>query len=559
MAARIRGLGVRASYYEESVFSLLMVLRLLLAVVRATCDMHVRFPAWGRGGCTIDRRVLVGAIAVAAVTGAAAGLLTGLRLAGPAKRVQPVRSEAGVGRTRPAAAGHESGRAGGDTSSGEAKRSVRLNVRVLPTRYGISGREEPSYPSTIEVRLPERWASEVEAYGVAGLVLLGPKNWTGAGSVGANGSRGARLQPPGGPSPSAGAWIWYADTGGCAGCAVIEAAQYFDSVRDRWDGSYGTLPERPPGVQSHLLSPRLLAYRIPDAGFEVNGVAYTPLTDSDISTAEPPWFVQLETALPAEQHGLATVILNDFIARHLSVKSRAESPLTRGTGGSDAPGQNTDVKPVGNPRWWVVPFRDGWGNPNEGRLYFGLTLENHLNRPVEVGVSFRSYKADGTPYEGCVAPLGGEGPGVKAIIAPREKALVTCNRAIVRRDTANLKVTARLWNVRPLRQPEAGYEVVEAGLGQRQTDGTETSYEPFALVKAKGGRDVRASLIFRFYDAGGVQVGTCESDEALVEPEVPQKMTCIFPMIIDVASPQPVTVRAEPRPESGLPVWTAES
>lgn len=205
-----------------------------------------------------------------------------------------------------------------------------------------------------------------------------------------------------------------------------------------------------------------------------------------------------------------------------------------------------DVRLIEEPSWWVVPFAPGWGNTEEGRLYFGVLVENPTDAIVHVGASFRAYEADGTPFPGCKAPFV-EGPGVETTIAPGETALLTCTRTIVPRTLDGLQVTARLWDVEPLRSPSAAIEVTDADFASvpEQSSPTETTYEASALVRAASDRDTEVALLFRFYDEQGIQVGTCESDSATVEPEVEQRITCSFPLILDTATPQPIRVQAE--------------
>jgi hypothetical protein len=204
------------------------------------------------------------------------------------------------------------------------------------------------------------------------------------------------------------------------------------------------------------------------------------------------------------------------------------------------------IAEVEAPSWWVVPFEPGWGNPDEGRLYFGIGLENRSDSQVSVGVSFNAYEADGTPFPGCFAP-GGEGPGVTADIAPHETALVKCWRSIVPRTLGGLQVTARLWDIMPLVDTPAPVEVVESGFEIQLSSPMQTLYEPYALVRSLAADDVRVQLLFRFYSDQGVQIDTCESTDVTIEAEVAQRVSCFVPILVDTVSPQPVSVRVEAR------------
>lgn len=208
------------------------------------------------------------------------------------------------------------------------------------------------------------------------------------------------------------------------------------------------------------------------------------------------------------------------------------------------------VRQIGAPRWWVVPFQPGYGNTEEGFLYFGVTVENSTDRTVSVGVSFTSYAADGTQATGCYAP-GGDGPGVTETIAPRETALISCKRSIVPRTTAGLQVTARLWDTTLLPALSPAYDVTQASftkgeVGRGGSSPMETLFTASALVRARGGQDTTARLIFRFYNDQRVQVATCASNDERIEPEVARRVSCALPVSVDTVRPQPVTVRADP-------------
>jgi hypothetical protein len=208
--------------------------------------------------------------------------------------------------------------------------------------------------------------------------------------------------------------------------------------------------------------------------------------------------------------------------------------------------EGAEVGVVGEPSWWIVPFASGYGNTDEGQLYFGALVENPTNATIYVGASFRAYEADGTPFPGCHMPSS-EGPGVSTTIAPGETALLTCSRTIVPRTLDGLQVTARLWDIQPVAIPPLDIAVTEADFAPlpEQSTPMETTYNASALVHAAGNQDTDARLLFRFYDEQGVQVGTCESDAVTIEPEVEQRVGCSFPLRLDTVSPQPVDVRVE--------------
>lgn len=205
-----------------------------------------------------------------------------------------------------------------------------------------------------------------------------------------------------------------------------------------------------------------------------------------------------------------------------------------------------EVRLVSEPNWWIVPRAPGYGNTEEGNLYFGALVENPTSSIMYVGVSFRAYEADGTPFPGCQAP-GGEGPGITTTIAPYETAFMTCSRTIVPNTLDGLQVTAQLWDVAPLSQSLQDFEVIEAGFDPALdvSSPMETVYDAFALIRVAGDRDVETSFLFRFYDDQGVQVGTCESNIVTIEPNIEQRVTCDFPLIVDTVSLQPVRMQLD--------------
>lgn len=211
---------------------------------------------------------------------------------------------------------------------------------------------------------------------------------------------------------------------------------------------------------------------------------------------------------------------------------------------------DSSVYLANEPQWWTVPFAEGYGNTDEGYLYFGVLVTNATDTPIEVGVSFRAYEADGAEFPGCVMPITGDGPGVTVNIAPSETAWVTCQRTIAPRTLEGLQITARLWDTIPLQSPSEAFDVVETGVAADpdRSDPMTTTYDAFALVRALGTTDTEVSLLFRFYDDQGIQVGYCQAYTIIVEPEVAQRATCSFPLLLDTASPQPARVEAEALP-----------
>ncbi len=194
--------------------------------------------------------------------------------------------------------------------------AVTLPVTKLSTSFGVD--YGLTVPNSVTVTIPAAWVGDVAAYW-SGTVFLAPAGWTGRGLYGADGSGGITLYPAGG-SPSRGERITIFSDGGCVGCGVEPAAQFFPYLRTHWSQVrvIDAPAPRPVRVISEVfLSPNIAAYRLPDTrdGLEVNGVAYSGLIDhaSDIT------FEQMNAYLPASDHGLATVILNYFLAHAMTM------------------------------------------------------------------------------------------------------------------------------------------------------------------------------------------------------------------------------------------------
>lgn len=202
---------------------------------------------------------------------------------------------------------------------------------------------------------------------------------------------------------------------------------------------------------------------------------------------------------------------------------------------------------VGEPLWWIVPFAPGWGNPEKARVYLGALVENPTITTVEVGVNFRAYEADGSPFPEFYA-LGSELPDASVSIAPNETAMIRLSLTNGPATLTGLQVTARLVDVTPLADSDASIDVLEVGFDsvEELSSPMETTYSPFAVVQSTGPGDVEGGFLFRFYDDQGIQVGTCESYTVAVEPDIGQRVECSTPLFLDTGSQEPVSVSVEP-------------
>lgn len=202
--------------------------------------------------------------------------------------------------------------------------------------------------------------------------------------------------------------------------------------------------------------------------------------------------------------------------------------------------EQSGVQMIGVPQWWVAPYTDG--GLETGYLYYGTLVRNTTNHTVLVAVKFRSYASDGTPYAGCDGLNRPE-----TTIAPRESAWITCYLGPVPVSLTGIQVTAKLDGVKPLDDFTMPVEVVESAILIQETTQTQNSYDVSLLLRAPGVNDVDTQLMIRLYDSNGIQLGTCQTPRVIVEPKVAQRVTCSFPILIDIASPQPTNIRAEYR------------
>ena len=202
--------------------------------------------------------------------------------------------------------------------------------------------------------------------------------------------------------------------------------------------------------------------------------------------------------------------------------------------------QQPGLRIVGDPTWFWEPNE---GNPAVGHLHYAALVENTSPQPLHFGLSFRSSVPDGTRLDACTG-MGGDGSGVSDHVRPGERAWLTCSRSIVPRARLDgLRVTAQLWDVTPLATRSlSGLRFTRSGI---ETGPAPTEFRPFVLVESANPGEV--DLRIRVYDAGGVQVGTCESERVTLEPGIAVRAVCWGSGIVVPGPPErrPVRVVAE--------------
>ncbi|PSR24869.1 MAG: hypothetical protein C7B47_13770 [Sulfobacillus thermosulfidooxidans] len=189
--------------------------------------------------------------------------------------------------------------------------TVTLPVAIITPSFG-GGVVTFHYPAAVTVTAPVQWASQLQALGALGFVILTPKGWSGTAQEGADGSKRIVLYPPGG-SAQFGPRILLNTSGGCVGCAWYQAAPYFSWVRQHFaSAGWGTY--QGPVISGYPLAADLRAYRAPNTqtGYHVNGIVYAPFIENPNGNDQV-LFRQAETILPPGEHSLATVILNNLL------------------------------------------------------------------------------------------------------------------------------------------------------------------------------------------------------------------------------------------------------
>jgi hypothetical protein len=196
-------------------------------------------------------------------------------------------------------------------SRGGVSSTVTLTVHILPTDDSAGrgmGLYVNRYPKTVRVENATAFADRIAAYGAAFHVWIAPKGWTGSANSGGDASRFVSLYPVNGSAKS-GPRFQYEDTGGCAGCAIDEAAAFFPSAAQGYDEP-GPPSAAPPGLKVTSRSPSLVTYTLPNLdGLMVRGVAYFNGSDSG------PFFEKADFVLPDKDAKLMSFLVHTFIRR----------------------------------------------------------------------------------------------------------------------------------------------------------------------------------------------------------------------------------------------------
>lgn len=193
--------------------------------------------------------------------------------------------------------------------------SAKLQVRVVPTSYGAGGSDH-KYPQAISLKIPKSLKDAISAYGAADRVWLAPKSWGGTAAQGADGSTDVEIRPHLDRS-QAGSYVVYKDAGGCAGCAILDAARYFPDAKGQAQTLFPEMAKKTPaGLKIQRISPHLVTFSFVDtAGATVRGVAFYS-GNSDYH------FAQMTVVLPRSDDVITRFLLRHYAAGFGSTDKR---------------------------------------------------------------------------------------------------------------------------------------------------------------------------------------------------------------------------------------------
>ncbi len=223
----------------------------------------------------------------------------------------------------------------GTTGAPAASSSTTVAARVAttlplvdcPTTLGVDTTPAP-LPSSIDIAIAASARSQLAAYSDSEgmLIVLAPRGWACAAAVGADGSAGIRVYPPGDAPPSdTGAFtpqpqqaVTATGIPACQGCVAYLVCPLFPQapvalsyLPCRHTPPAGEAISRPtPSIAAFEDPPGVAGDGNPSGGaYPANGVIIFNNTREASAYAET-------CTLPGSEHNLCTAVLNDYIARH---------------------------------------------------------------------------------------------------------------------------------------------------------------------------------------------------------------------------------------------------
>lgn len=158
--------------------------------------------------------------------------------------------------------------------------------------------------SRLNVRIKPEFADQLAAYATPKGTILVPRNWSLRKALhGADGSTYMLFAP----DDSGQSYLSISDTGACVGCAETAASLYFDEARKQAKDDEFSFFLKPHSVRAVRLNRFQQGYNIKVTdGNPVDGIAsFDPNVADGI-------FFDVQISAPANQHSLATFILDRF-------------------------------------------------------------------------------------------------------------------------------------------------------------------------------------------------------------------------------------------------------
>lgn len=177
--------------------------------------------------------------------------------------------------------------------------------------------------------VPSDLANQVAVYTDAegSMRLLAPTGWSCAASIGADGSGGVQVYPPGQADPTNGQFqassfegVVGTQNGGCVGCAVTQASPLFPAAdaacQSEFSGDAQACKSGPPaGESTEPIEPGVIGFLDP-AGVKGDGTPsggnYPANGVMTYQTSQYPTSYLETCTLPQSQHDLCTAVLDNF-------------------------------------------------------------------------------------------------------------------------------------------------------------------------------------------------------------------------------------------------------
>lgn len=197
---------------------------------------------------------------------------------------------------------------------------VAVKTVRCPTTFGVAGEKVKAPPSTIATSLTADVAGQLRFY-VGGITVLAPARWSCTSSVGADGSAGITVHPPGEDSSSPSAAVSVRQVPACQGCMADLVCPFFPNAEAQLGYSASCPGSKPQGELVHRVGRNVVSFTDP-AGTNGDGLGSGGANSSrGLVIFLPPSHKRQDSAaeisctLPAAKRHLCGAILNDYLAR----------------------------------------------------------------------------------------------------------------------------------------------------------------------------------------------------------------------------------------------------